>query len=49
MYYDQGMYLLESGGRHEAVVEAFTKAGDYADAKQQVEQENQRYLKSWYD
>ena len=49
MFYDQGLYLQSRGAPHESIVEAFTKAGDYSDAKQQIEKENERYLKSWYD
>ena len=49
MYYDQALYLQENNGTHEEIIEAFEKAGDYADAKDQIAGEKARYLKAFYD
>ena len=48
-YYDQGIYLQSIDGDHDQIIECFTKAGDYADAKDQIQGENARHLKAFYD
>ena len=49
LYYMQGMHLMANNGSHEEIIEAFTNAGDYEDAKEKIDEENIRYLKSFYD
>ena len=48
-YYDLAIYLQSTNGSHEAIVDAFEKAGNYADAQEQIAGENARYYKSFYD
>ncbi|QTE71585.1 trypsin-like peptidase domain-containing protein [Clostridiales bacterium FE2011] len=48
-YYEQGIYLQDNNGDHDDIVKAFTMAGDYSDAKEQIKGENTRYLKAFYD
>ena len=49
LYYDQGVYLQANNGSHEEIIASFEKAGDYGDAKEQLQGENARYLKAFYD
>ena len=49
MYYDLAVNLQENGGDHDAIIEAFMKAGDYGDAREQIVGENARYHKAFYD
>ena len=37
MYYDQAAYLRENGGSYEEIIQAYTEAGDYGDAKEQIQ------------
>ena len=48
-YYDQALYLQSSGGDHQAIVDSLIKAGEYGDAKQQIEGENARYGRLLYN
>ena len=48
-YYNQAIYLQSNSGSHEEIIDAFQNAGDFADSKEQIEGENARYLKSFYD
>ena len=48
-YYDQGLYLQEHGGDHEAILKSFEKAGSYGDAQEQIAGENARFAKLNYD
>ena len=36
MYYEQAAFLRENGGSYEEIVRAYTNAGDYSDAKEQI-------------
>lgn len=49
VYYDQGMYLVSIDDAHADILKAFELAGDYADAKDQIEAEKTRYAKRHYD
>lgn len=49
VYYDQGIYLISINDAHADILKAFELAGDYADAKDQIEAENTRYAKRHYD
>ena len=48
-YYEQGIYLQKNDGDHESIIKAFTMAGDYLDAKDQIKGEEARFMKSHYD
>ena len=49
IYYDQGIALVAVDGDHNKIIEFFTKAGDYEDAEKQIQDENDRYYKAFYD
>ena len=48
VYYSQGMYLVSIAGDHEEILDSFKKAGNYGDAKAQIEAENDRFYQSLY-
>ena len=49
VYYGQAVYLQSNNGSHEDIIASFENAGDYGDAKEQIQGENARYLKEFYD
>ena len=49
VYYDQGIYLQSHNGSHEEIIAAFSNAGDYGDAKEQIGGEKARHSKAFYD
>ena len=48
VYYLQGLYLMSVNGDHETILNCFISAGDYADAHDQITNENNRYYSAFY-
>ena len=47
-YYAQGIYLTENNMDHDEILNAFKNAGDYSDAKDKIQAENDRYFGAFY-
>ena len=47
-YYEKGKYLAANHGDHSQILDCFTKAGEYEDAKKQIQTENDRYYGAFY-